>query len=176
MSSLGAWLEAHDKLAGWAQFFGAVLALVVTYFTAFAPTWRRKRQLQSTAARLLANGFEMVESYHRTSAHFAPFSLSVRAAALSMTYVADEMSRFPVFELDDQGSKSLARRLAAMNSMLGLTRLYLEDFAAQIEGRTADNVERAELRAFLENQIHYALGIARGDDLERPTWPTEEEG
>lgn len=37
MGELASWLEAHDKLAGWAQFFGAMLALVVTYFTAFAP-------------------------------------------------------------------------------------------------------------------------------------------
>jgi hypothetical protein len=47
------WFEAHDKLAGWAQFFGAMLALVVTYFTAFAPSWRRKRQLQAVRPALL---------------------------------------------------------------------------------------------------------------------------
>lgn len=82
MTEFATWLVAHDKLAGWAQFFGAMLALIVTYVTAFAPGWRRKRQLQSTAARLLTNGFEVIESYNRTSAHFAPYSLSVRTASL----------------------------------------------------------------------------------------------
>ena len=46
MSQMIQWLEAHDKLAGWAQFLGAVLALLLTYLTAFVPLWRRKRQAQ----------------------------------------------------------------------------------------------------------------------------------
>lgn len=174
MDDFATWLAEHDKLAGWAQFFGAMLALAVTYLTAFAPTWRRKRQLQSTATRLLANGFEVIESYHRTSVHFAPFSLSVRAAALTMVAVTEEISRFPIFELDDQGSNSLARRLGSMNLMLSTTRLYLEDFAKNIEGRTADDDERADLKCILDNQLNMALGIATGAKLERPSWPGSE--
>jgi len=165
------WLELHDELAGWAQFFGAMLALLVTYFTAFAPGWRRKRQLQSTAARLLQNGFEVIESYHRTSAYFAPYSLSVRAAALTMSSVVDEMSRFPIFELDDQGSNSLARRLGAMGLMLSTLRLYLDDFAHGIEGRTADEDEREGLKTILEMQLKTAAGLATGTKMERPVWP-----
>jgi hypothetical protein len=66
MNQFISWLEAHDKLAGWAQFLGAILALLLTYFTAFWPMWRRKRQLRNAAQRLLLNGFEAIESYHRT--------------------------------------------------------------------------------------------------------------
>lgn len=168
------WLEAHDKLAGWAQFLGALLALFVTYITAFAPSWRRKKQLHSTATRLLANGFEMIESYHRTSSHFAPFPLSVRAASLSMALVVDEIGRFPTFELDNQGPNSLARRLSAMASVLNLTRLFLDNFAKIIDERTADDEEREQLKAMLENNLKYALSIARGDKMERPTWPISE--
>lgn len=56
MDSLILWLEAHQALSGWAQFFGAMLALLVTCLTAFAPLWRRKKQLKSSACRLLSNG------------------------------------------------------------------------------------------------------------------------
>lgn len=55
MSALIMWLESHDNLAGWAQLFGAVLALAVTYFTAFAPVWRCKRRLRSVTRYLLSN-------------------------------------------------------------------------------------------------------------------------
>ena len=70
-----AWFELHDKLAGWAQFFGAMLAIAITYFTAFVPTWQRKRQLSRAAVRLLSHGYETLESYHRTSANFMPNAL-----------------------------------------------------------------------------------------------------
>ena len=67
VSAFITWLEAHDKLAGWAQFYGAMFALLFTYLTAFAPIWRRKKQLLRSAQRLLSNGYEVIESYHRTS-------------------------------------------------------------------------------------------------------------
>ena len=171
MGELATWLEAHDKLAGWAQFFGAMLALVVTYFTAFAPGWRRKRQLQRTGARLVANGFEVIESYHRTSANFAPTALSVRAASLTLTAVVNDMSRFPIFELDDQGPNSLARRLNAMGLMLSTLGLFLDHFAGSIEGREADDEERAGLKIMLDSQLAVAIGLATGAKLERPIWP-----
>jgi len=31
MNDITSWLEAHDKLSGWVQFAGAMLALGVTY-------------------------------------------------------------------------------------------------------------------------------------------------
>lgn len=176
MSDLIVWLETHDKLAGWAQFFGAVLALALTYLTAFAPTWRRRRQLRDTATRLLANGCEVVESYHRTSANFAPFTLSVHAAGLTMSAVAEDINRFPIFELDDQGPYSLARRLSSMSLMLSSTRLYLDDFARKIEGRFADEEERADLKLMLDNQLKMAVGLAMGSKMERPVWPANEQG
>lgn len=88
-----------------------------------------------------------------------------------MASVVDEIGRFPTFELDDQGPNSIARRLVSMNSILGLTRLFLEDFALSIEGRTADDEEQTQLRAMLDNNLAYALALVRGDMLERPNWP-----
>ncbi|WP_172266117.1 hypothetical protein [Caulobacter sp. RHG1] len=174
MSDLVAWLEAHDKLAGWAQFFGAVLALGVTYMTAFAPTWRRRQQLRSTATRLLLNGVEVVESYHRTSANFVPFSLSAHTAALTMSAVADDINRFPIFELDDQGPYSVARRLTSMSTMLKTNSLYLDDFAKKIDGRFADDEERYILKLMLDDQLKMVIGLATGAKLERPVWPADE--
>jgi hypothetical protein len=113
MTSFTDWLEAHDKLSGWAQFLGAMLALVVTYFTAFSPIWRRKKQLRAAAKRLLEHGYEVIESYHRSIGFFVPEPLSLRAAAHTMRAIVEEMNRFPIYELDDQGSNSLARRIVA---------------------------------------------------------------
>ena len=116
----------------------------------------------------------MVESYHRTSANFVPFSLSVHAAGLTMSAVAEDINRFPIFELDNQGPYSLARRLSSMSLMLSTTRLYLDDYAKKIEGRFADDDERVELKLMLDNQLKMVVGLATGAKLERPVWPTDE--
>lgn len=170
------WLAEHDELSGWAQFAGTMVALGLTYFTAFAPTWRRKRQLRDAAKRLLLNGYEVIESYHRTSANFLPFPLSVRAAALSMTAVVDELARFPVLELDDQGRNSVARRLVAMGQTVRLTSLFLETFAADLSGQTATEEERDQLRTFLAEQLTVAGALVMGSELARPGWPASDGG
>ena len=126
------WLETHENLSGWAQFAGAMLALGVTYLTAFWPIWRRKRQLRNAGQRLIANGYEVIESYSRTSEYGDLYGMSVRHAALTMSMVADEISRFPIYELDDQGSNSLARRMVAMGMMVSSMKLALEAMATDL--------------------------------------------
>lgn len=174
MSGLAEWLEAHDKLAGWAQFLGAVLALVVTYLTAFAPMWRRKRQLHSSAARLIANGYEALESYHRTSANFLPFPLSLRFAALTLRGIAEEIARFPVFELDDQGSNSLARRLTATGITIRGMGLGLENLAGELDNRAATSEDQDNIRGLVGGQMAVIEAMMRGEVLQRPQWPVPE--
>lgn len=165
------WLEKHDQLAGWAQFFGAMMALAVTYFTAFAPVWRHKRQLKGAAARLLAHGYEAIESYHRTSAHFVPFSLSLRQAALTMTGMADEISRFPTYELDDQGSRSTARYLVTTSATLSALRLFLETYADDLDGREGTEEDQAIIRQFVGERLKLIEDMLSGKELKRPEWP-----
>tara|TARA_R110002124_G_scaffold60989_1_gene167207 strand:- start:1743 stop:2282 length:540 start_codon:yes stop_codon:yes gene_type:complete len=171
MNAIFIWLEAHDKLAGWAQFFGATLALVTTYLTAFAPIWRRKRQLKNAAARLLSHGYEAIESYHRTSAHFLPFALSLRQAGLSMMVIADEINRFPIYELDDQGSRSIARYLVATSGTLSATRLFLETIANDLEDREANEDDQATVRRMIEERLNFIRDMLSGAELKRPEWP-----
>lgn len=166
-----AWLEAHDALAGWAQFAGAIFALLLTYFTAFAPTWRRKRQLENTAKRLLLNGFEVVESYHRTSAHFLPSPLSIRLATMSMGEVAGEIDRFPIFELDDQGSRSLARHLGATSLTLKGLVLILESSAVDLEGRDGTLEDQETIRELVGQRLDFLKAMLAGEELKRPEWP-----
>ncbi|QNA84606.1 hypothetical protein G4G27_11885 [Sphingomonas sp. So64.6b] len=170
MKDLTSWLEAHDKLAGWAQFLGAMLALVVIYFTAFTPIWHRKRQLRKAAVRLLANGYEVLENYHRTTPNFLPVSLTLRGAALSVGGVIEEIGRFPIYELDDQGSRSVARHLIALNGNLAATRLILEDTAANIEGRAATEGERDTLVEFLGERLEFVRNMIAGGEMIRPEW------
>lgn len=175
MNSIITWLEAHDKLAGWAQFVGAVLALFVTYFTAFAPGWRRKRQLHSAAKRLLANGYEVIESYHRTSEKFPPFPLSIRAASLTMTAVAEEIDRFPIFELDNNlGPYSLARRLRSMSGTVSLLSIYLEKLAGDLDARDVTEEDRETLKIMLSERLVQADALVTGKVLQRPEWPSPE--
>ncbi len=168
-------LEAHDKLAGWAQFLGAVLALLLTYFTAFAPLWRRKLQLRRAANRLLMNGFEAIESYHRTSANFLPFPLSIRFAALTMITVAEEIDRFPIYELDDQRARSLARYLVASAATLKGLRLFLDEFANDLEIREATDEDKDVIRTFVGERLQFIKDMLTGVDLKRPEWPTAEQ-
>ena len=171
MNALAAWLEAHDELAGWAQFFGAMLALGVTYVTAFAPVWRRRRQLQSSATRLIENGYITLESYHHTSADFLPFPLSLRYAALAMRGVAEEIARFPVFELDDQGSNSVARRLTATGIAIKGVSLCLDSLASELDNRPATKEDHDGVRELVGMQLATMEAMMRGEVLTRPEWP-----
>ncbi|HEV7659340.1 MAG TPA: hypothetical protein VGO55_05795 [Allosphingosinicella sp.] len=171
MSAIISWLETHDKLAGWAQFMGAMLALGATYFTVFVPIWHRKRQLRNAAVRLLMNGYEVLESYHRTTPNFLPVSLSLRGAALSVGGVIEEISRFPIYELDDQGSRSVARNLIALNGNLVATRLVFESAAVDVEGRHATEEERDMLVDFLGERLEFVRKMLAGEEMKRPEWP-----
>ncbi|WP_374414918.1 hypothetical protein [Novosphingobium colocasiae] len=167
------WLENHDKLAGWAQFLGAMLALVATYFTVFIPIWHRKRQLNNAAKRLSLHGFEVIESYYRTSAFFLPFPISLKGAARSFGAVIDEINRFPVFELDDQGERSTARHLFALVAVLDLTRMALENFADDLDGKQASEDDRDFIRGFIGQQLEFVRKMLAGEELKRPEWPVE---
>lgn len=167
------WLEAHQGLSGWAQFVGAILALLITYLTAFAPHWQRRKQLLSAAVRLLQNGYEVLESYHRTSANFMPTAVSIKAAGLSMLTVANEIDRFPIFELPDQGSRSIARHLVAVAGQLKLTDLVLQKFATDLGEQEGSADDQENIRNFVGTQLKLVEAILQGKELIRPEWPTE---
>ncbi|MCM5559307.1 hypothetical protein [Pleomorphomonas sp. JP5] len=170
MSEIIAWLVAHESLSGWAQFFGAMLALIVTYITAFAPHWQRRRQMRQAAERLLLNGFEVLESYHRTSAYFLPTALSIRAAGLTMITVANEIDRFPIFELPGQGPRSMARSLVAVAGQLKLVSFALEPFAIQLDSRDGTAEDQETIRAFVGDQMKLVEAVIAGRELKRPEW------
>lgn len=170
MSDFVLWLETHDKLAGWAQFFGAIVALLLTYFTAFWPMWRRKRQMKRTALRLLANAYEVIESYHRTSEKFLPFPLSIRTAILSMVAVSEEIDRFPIFELDDQSSRSVARHLITAALTLKSLKLFLEPIAVELDGRDGNAEDQNTIRYVVGERLEFVRAMLTGAELKRPKW------
>ena len=162
------WLESHDKLAGWAQFLGAIIALVVTYFTAFAPHWQRKRQLRHASKRLLAHAYEALESFHRTSAHFLPQAINLRAAVLMMRSIIKEIDKFPIYELDDQGSHSTARRLVAVSTTLEGTCLLLDDMASRLGSDQMTEDDRNFMRGWIGERLEAVTAILTGRPLQRP--------
>lgn len=175
MDNFIGWLETHDKLAGWAQFIGAMLALALTYFTAFAPIWRQKRRLRNAGARLLTHGYEAIESYHRTSANFLPFALSLRQASLTMTIMTEEISRLPIYEVDNQNSYSLARRLVAMGATLGALKLFFDSTTEELGDRQATPEEHEIIRSFVGERLALAHALVTGAKLTRPEWPNTSE-
>lgn len=168
MTSLVAWLETHEKLAGWAQFLGAVIALAVTYFTAFAPIWRRKRQLRKASERLLAHGFEVLESFHRTTGYFLPEAVNLKAATLTIRGVINEIDKFPIYELDDHGSLSTARRLVAISTMLEGTCLFLDETTARLGDGPMSEGDRDFLRQWIEQRLQAVAALVTGAPLKRP--------
>ncbi|WP_206363495.1 hypothetical protein [Sphingomonas crocodyli] len=168
MQALVTWLEAHDKLAGWAQFFGAIIALALTYFTAFAPHWHRRKQLRKAAERLLAHGYEALESFHRTSAYFLPMAINIRAASLMIRSVISEMNRFPIYDLDDQGSFSLARRLVAVSATLEGACLMLDDTADRMGDQKMSAADRDFTREWIGERLEAVTALVAGIPLKRP--------
>lgn len=168
MNSVITWLEAHDKLAGWAQFSGAVIALAVTYFTAFAPHWRRKRQLRRASERLLSHSFEALESLHRTSAHFLPKAINLKAAVLMIRNIIDQMNRFPIYELDNHGSLSTARRLVAVSTTLEGTCLFLDEMSDRLGDEEMSEEDRDFLRQWIGQRLEAVAALLIGAPLKRP--------
>jgi len=167
------WLEAHPALAGWAQFGGAMLALLVTYLTVFIPVWDRRRRLVDEANRLLMNGYEVIESTHRSWSHFEPLKLSLQQASLSMTEVIDAIGQFPIFELrGNHGSMSPARRLSSMRGILKSLRLIIDAAEDDLGNRTATPDETATLLTLFEQPLVIARNLVSGTPMERPVWPT----
>ncbi|MEI4507394.1 hypothetical protein WBQ88_16880 [Sphingopyxis sp. CCNWLW253] len=168
MHDFANWLRSNESLSGWAQFLGAMIALIVTYRLASLPHRYRDRQLEASASRLLLNGYEALESFHRTSAHFLPRAINLRAAGLSMIEVASEIDRFPLFELRDQGPQSVARNLVAVAMLLKLTNLVLEDQAEMLGLESASEQDRDQIRGIVENQMNLVRDIIQGKPLKRP--------
>lgn len=168
------WLAEHEGLAGWAQFGGAMLALVVTYLTAFMPIWERRRRLKDEAHRLLLNGYEVIESTHRSWSHFEPFKLSLQQASLSMTQVIEAIGQFPVFELkDNHGSLSFARRLTSMKMALQSLRLFIDSMTEDLGDRHATAEETAALLMMFEQPRILARNLVNSTPMERPVWPDQ---
>jgi hypothetical protein len=92
-----------------------------------------------------------------------------------MTAVADEIDRFPIFELDDQQSRSAARHLTSMALTLkGLT-LFLEENANELEGRASTSEDQENIRLFVGGQLDMVRAMITGAELKRPQWPVTDQ-
>ena len=88
-----------------------------------------------------------------------------------MIGMADEISRFPVYELDDHGSRSTARHLVATSATLKALSLFLETFATDMEGREATHEDQDVIRGFVGERLKFITDMLSGAELRRPEWP-----
>jgi hypothetical protein len=122
------WLEQHEKLAGWAQFAGAMLALGATFLAAWLPVWaqrqdqrrrqKRLREAASNAASAAYAGISTVAEFVQTDAHIeqiaeAGFPDHVWKIGLRA------LQEFPLNELDDVGVIQNMRILATLAEGMG---------------------------------------------------------
>lgn len=93
-----------------------------------------------------------------------------------MMAVANEIDRFPIFELSDQGARSIARHLVAVGGQLKLTNLALESFAIELDGRDGTADDQETIRTFVGGQMKLVEAILTSKDIKRPEWPISDPG
>jgi hypothetical protein len=88
-----------------------------------------------------------------------------------MVAVANEIDRFPIFELDEHGPRSLARNLVAVALNLRTTALYLDSVAPTLGGGEGTSEERDLIREFVGGRLRFVEALLSGAELKRPEWP-----
>ncbi len=88
-----------------------------------------------------------------------------------MVTVANEIDRFPIFELSDQGPRSTARHLVAVGGQLKLINLVLEPIATDLDDRDGTSEDQEIIRELVGGRLELVAAIISGKDLKRPEWP-----
>lgn len=84
----------------------------------------------------------------------------------------EELGRFPAHELDDQGSRSIARHIVATGALLGGLKLFLEAMASDLGDRQATPEEHKLIREYVADQLSLLTKMITNQELTRP-WPNE---
>ncbi|KQS04005.1 hypothetical protein ASG11_06865 [Sphingomonas sp. Leaf357] len=82
--------------------------------------------------------------------------------------IINEINRFPIYELDDQGSNSLARRLVAVSSTLEGTCLVLDDMADRLGPEIMSEEDRDFMREWVGDRLDAVSSLLIGKPLKRP--------
>jgi hypothetical protein len=90
-----------------------------------------------------------------------------------MTSVASEIDRFPIFELTDQGPRSIARHLVAVGGLLKLVNLAIEPIATDLLDRDGTVEDQEIIRTLVYDQLKMVEAIITGKELKRPEWPIQ---
>lgn len=168
-------LEAHDKLATWAQFAAALITLGATYFTATAPlkaqqkaVETRQRALRDHGTRLLKDALVSVIGFCETIEEDRNVMREIEAFTFSLRQSSGELRRFPVSELDEQDERSLAAGLSVVGGMIEATLQAAQTMAKRVqdlpeEGRLIEYHER--IRVGLARRRRQAQGMAHDAGL-----------
>lgn len=95
---------------------------------------------------------------------------------LSMNSVAEEIDRFPIYELDNQGSRSAARNLVAVAVTLKGIVLFLEPIASELNTRKGSIEDQEIIRSFVGDRLKLVTDLLTGAELKRPEWPFPAKG
>jgi hypothetical protein len=86
--------------------------------------------------------------------------------------IVDEMDRFPIYELDDQGPNSTARHLVAVSTMLEGTCLFLDDLTERLGTEVMPEDDRDFMRGWVGERLKAVKALMSGAALRRPD-PTD---
>ncbi|WP_426043668.1 hypothetical protein [Caulobacter sp. DWR3-1-2] len=157
--AINAVLKNNGHLSGWAQFLGAMIALGVTYFTANLPIWAAQRQERERAASLNAAAQRLLNSsalaVRRAAANLIAGGYAAENAMRTSSVLSgavDALDRFPVHDLADQSSLSLAARLSEMARVVRDTMHAIE--AHWIDARDSGFIVGGAAQEELGNLMH----------------------
>ena len=88
-----------------------------------------------------------------------------------MIAVAEEIDRFPIFELDDQGPRSVARHLITTALTLKTLRLFLDPISVELESREGTAEDQNTIRYFVGERLDFVHAMITGAELKHPEWP-----
>ena len=167
--SVKAWMETNDKLAGWAQAFGAVIALLVAIGV---PAWQRyseKRAVQiadaNSDAALAQSLFYLLRDVELFIARFTSARDVPRKMLLDPVTMDDLLSRIAALESREEKSERVTALFRARGALTGV-RMAFADWLWQLPFDEGD-VSLMETRVALLKEFGEQANIWVGDALYR---------
>jgi hypothetical protein len=97
-----------------------------------------------------------------------PYAMSLKGAVLSIRSIVSEINKFPIYDLEDQGVHSTARRLVTMSVTLEHTCLVLDDESTRLGDKQMSEEDRDFMRSELEKKLKMATALLTGATIKRP--------
>lgn len=177
----GVWkLAKGDNAADWAQFFGTMIALAVTFIAANIPIWAARRQeaqrlasLDAAAQRMLNNAHLMSRAVADQIEGLGEGQRNLQRAAYRLATIVDALERFPTYSLHDQSSPlSLAMRLGEAAKVIRDAMHRVQALAHGQRDKLWEVAAGENMEVILTHTVRVTAALAKGEDPYSPQDPS----